>query len=673
VSGERRLEALVAAMDDAVTVRDAAGRILLANPAALALVGADDLDALQAVGMAGLWERYALYTPDGRPLAAAAPVEDGEPMLLRRVDRRTGEQRWLLTRQSTLQDDDGELLLNVTQDVTAVQRAQLAQRLLVEAGRLLSESADLERTVQQVAELTVPTLADWCAIDLPGPGGWLRQVAVAHVDPDKVALARQLRARHPVHVDDADAPADVLRTGVARRIDGVTPERLRAAAVDAEHAALLEALGIAAVLIVPLASGDDVLGTLSLVSSEPHRRFDEADAEVAEALGRRIGDAVRNERLIRDRTEIAHVLSAGLRPDPAPLIPGCELAAIYRPAGRDVEAGGDFYEVIDAPAGSIVVMGDVVGKGAPAAALSAVARVTLRTAGRITGDPRAALDELNHTLRRRGAMSLCTVAAVALPSELPGTAELLLAGHPPPLLVRDGEVTALGRPGPLLGAVEAADWPSTHVELAPDDVLVLYTDGALDAVLPGGERFGEDRLHALAERAGDDVPGFAAAFTDALEELRLRDDVALLAIRCPGPPALLARGTLAGEVEPLLALTLPGGPLAPRAARTRLAAALGGRMAERAEADALIVLSELVTNAIRHGGARTEADPVGVHAALLPSALRLEVTDPGAGFEPGGHGPRPDGGYGLHLLDRLATRWGVTGAEPVTVWVELET
>ena len=130
------------------------------------------------------------------------------------------------------------------------------------------------------------------------------------------------------------------------------------------------------------------------------------------------------------------------------MLPGCEVEAVYRPAGDDVQAGGDFYDVIDAPAGSIVVMGDVVGKGAPAAALSAVARVTLRTAGRLTGDPRAALDELNHALRRRGVMSLCTVVAIALPTELPGTAEVLLAGHPPPLLLRDGVARAdRRRPG----------------------------------------------------------------------------------------------------------------------------------------------------------------------------------------------------------------------------------
>jgi anti-sigma regulatory factor (Ser/Thr protein kinase) len=146
----------------------------------------------------------------------------------------------------------------------------------------------------------------------------------------------------------------------------------------------------------------------------------------------------------------------------------------------------------------------------------------------------------------------------------------------------------------------------------------------------------------------------------------------MLAIRCPGPPALLARGTLGEEAERLLELSLPGGPEAPTAARRALAGALDGRLSDGVEADALIVVSELVTNAIRHGGAGSPADEVGVHAAFRDAVLRLEVTDGGPGFEPGGHGPRPDGGYGLHLLDRLATRWGVTGGDPVTVWVELD-
>jgi PAS domain S-box-containing protein len=683
LTAEHQLEALVGAMEDAVTVLDASGRIVMANAAAASLMGADSVEQLIATPMAQLWERFALYDADGRPLAeqdlsrtrsGSRGERNPPPLLVRRVDRVTGDQRWLLAKSSILHDDRDRpaLSMYVTEDVTAVRRAELGQRLLAEAGRLLSSMLDLDPTLGAVAQLTVPALADWCAIELPGPGGFVRLAAVAHLDPAKVAAAQRLRARHPVHVDDEGAVAGVLRTGAPLRMDNISPEAVRAAAVDDEHFAQLQGLGLSALLIVPLCSGDDVLGALVLVASQRYRRFHDADQAVAEALAQRIADALRNARLLRDRAEIAHVLSAGLRPEESPVLPGCEVAAVYRPAGEDVHAGGDFYEVIDAPSGSIVVMGDVVGKGAQAAALSAVARVTLRTAGRLTGEPRAALDELNHTLRRRGTMSLCTVVAIVLPTELPGNAEVLLAGHPPPLLVRDGVAEPIGEPGPMLGAIEVAEWKPVTVRLAPDDVFVLYTDGVLDSVLRGGERFGEARLRRLAEEAGTDVGALAARLEEELERLRLRDDVAMLAIRCPGPPALLARGTFDREADPLLALSLPGGPDAPRAARQALAAALAGRLPEHVEGDALIVVSELVTNAIRHGGARAPSAEVAVHAALCDTVLRLEVTDPGPGFEPGGHGPRPDGGYGLHLLDRLATRWGVTGGDPVTVWVELD-
>ena len=677
---ERQLEALVAAMEDAVIVVDGEGRIVRANPAAARLMRVDSVEQLVATPMADLWERFALYDPDGRPLSdrdlPSHREQQGEPsaLLVRRVDRTTGEQRWLLTKPSVLHDaqDRPTLTMYVTEDVTEVKRAELGQRVLVEAGQLLSTGGDLDATLQRVAELTIPALADWCAIELPGPGGRVHQVALAHLEPGKVALGRRLRARYPVHVDDPGVVSGVIRTGLPVRLEDLGAEQLRAFARDAEHLELLEAVGLSAVLCVPLRSGDDVLGAITFVASQAHRRFDDADQAVADALAQRVADALRNARLLRDREEMANVLSAGLRPEPSPVLPGCEVAAVYRPAGEDVQAGGDFYEVIDAPAGSIVVMGDVVGKGAPAAALSAVARVTLRTAGRLTGDPRAALDELNHVLRQRGAMSLCTVVAIALPTELPGTAEVLLAGHPPPLLLREGVTRPVGTAGPMLGAVEPAEWKPVAVELAPGDIFVLYTDGVLDSVLPGGDRFGDARLRRLVEGADGDVDAIAAALEGELGGLRLRDDVALLAIRCPGPPPLLARGTMGESARPLLELTLPGGPGAPAAARSALATALGGRLSDQLEGDALIVVSELVTNAIRHGGARSAADEVGVHAALREEVLRLEVTDPGPGFEPGGHGPRPDGGYGLHMLDRLAMRWGVTGGDPVTVWVELD-
>jgi serine phosphatase RsbU (regulator of sigma subunit)/PAS domain-containing protein/anti-sigma regulatory factor (Ser/Thr protein kinase) len=677
----RELHALVDNMDDAVNVRDLEGRIVLANAASAAMLGARDPGELPDTPLLALWERFSLFDADGRPLRDVDlpwyrllhGEPHVEPLLMRRVTRETGEQQWLLNKATPIRDPAGRtvLVMSISEDVTAAHRAELGRRLLVEAGRLLSGSLEVEAVLQEVAELAVPTLADWCGIDLPGSSGVLEAVAVAHLEPERAAKGRELRRRYPVTVDGPSGVAEVLRTGTPLRVDGITDETLQAEAVDATHLELLRELGLTSILGVPLRAGDEIVGVLLLGATQQHRRLDDHDLELADALARRIGEALRNARLYRERDAIAHLLSAGLAPEQAPEVAGCEVAVRYRPAGDGIEAGGDFYEVVDTPAGVIVLIGDVAGKGAAAAALSAVCRVTLRTAARLTGDPRAALDELNHVLRRRRTLSLCTVAALALPPELPGASTLLLAGHPPPLLVRDGGVEAVGRSGPLLGAVEAADWPPQRLHLHPGDSLVLFTDGVLDAALPDGQRFGEARLEALVGAAGADPEALVAGLDDALAGLRLRDDVALLAIRCPGVVPLLARNTLDGDVERLVALESPGGPQAPAAARDALRAALEGRVRGVLESDALLIVSELVTNAVRHGGARTRDETLELHVALVGEAVRLEVVDPGEGFEPGAHGPRHDGGYGLHLLDRLAARWGVAGSAPTTVWTEL--
>ena len=178
VLAERQLEALVAGMEDAVTVRDGNGRILLGNDAAVRLLGASSQEDLLGTSLVDLWARYALYAPDGRPIGddglswmRALQAERPGPMLMRRVDLTTGEQQWLQSKATVLNGGDGRpaLVMNVTEDVTASTRAQIARRLMVEAGRLLSETTDVAATLEEVAALVVPELADWCSIDLPGP------------------------------------------------------------------------------------------------------------------------------------------------------------------------------------------------------------------------------------------------------------------------------------------------------------------------------------------------------------------------------------------------------------------------------------------------------------------------------------------------------------------------
>jgi serine phosphatase RsbU (regulator of sigma subunit) len=193
--------------------------------------------------------------------------------------------------------------------------------------------------------------------------------------------------------------------------------------------------------------------------------------------------------------------------------------------------GGDFYDVFPTGAGWMAVMGDVVGRGPAAAALTAMARYTLRTAGSLVGTPTMGLARLNHNLRERGDMALCTAAIVQL-REGGTEASLVCAGHPLPYMIRDGKVRAVGRTGPLLGAFEQGHWLSASLDIEPGDVLVMYTDGVLDARGPD-DRFGEERLEATlagvtsADEAVERIRAALLEFAGPEQD----DDTAVLAMQ----------------------------------------------------------------------------------------------------------------------------------------------
>ncbi len=187
---EQRLEATLTNLAEAVLVRDAGGPIVFANAAAARLLGLGSADEVTAAAPGELMALYDVFDEDGRrlsladlPSARAARGEAAEPLLVRNVIRATGEQRWLLHKATPVFDADGRLSLvvSVIEDLTEVKRAELAQRLLAEAGQALSSSLEYRKTLQRVAELTVPGLADWCAVLMRGDDGELEQVAVAGV------------------------------------------------------------------------------------------------------------------------------------------------------------------------------------------------------------------------------------------------------------------------------------------------------------------------------------------------------------------------------------------------------------------------------------------------------------------------------------------------------------
>ena len=170
--------------------------------------------------------------------------------------------------------------------------------LVSEAGRILSSSLDYETTVARVAELAVPSFADGCAVDLLVDGK-IERLAVAHADPEKLALLKEIEIRiRPAVLDDAGIAA-VIRTGEPQFAPVVTPEKIESVSRDERHFERLRALDIHSAMIVPIATRGMVLGALTLVSSSPDRRFTDADFNTAQALGRRAALAIDNARLFR--------------------------------------------------------------------------------------------------------------------------------------------------------------------------------------------------------------------------------------------------------------------------------------------------------------------------------------------------------------------------------------
>ncbi len=264
-------------------------------------------------------------------------------------------------------------------------------------------------------------------------------------------------------------------------------------------------------------------------------------------VGQETTEAVRRRRALEQELEdehrIATELQVSLMPDRLPSVPGADIASGFRPAGDGHEIGGDFFDVF--PMGSecwMMVIGDVCGKGAEAAGLTALARYTLRAAAIQEGpEPVQLLVQLNKAVTRqhddfRFLTAVCAFLETGESRDEGLKVTLAVAGHPSPLRVSaDGEVTRVGGRGPLIGVWESvSDLREEVVNLGPGDRLVLYTDGVVEAVPPDAE-LGEEGLAKLLAT----TPGQTAAATVAAIEAAVpasaagppRDDIAVLVVR----------------------------------------------------------------------------------------------------------------------------------------------
>lgn len=296
---DQALAAIVTTSDDAIVTKTLDGTVTNWNPAAERLYG---------------WTAAEMV---GQPIARIVPPDKLDE--LAEILARLGRGERIEHHETTRVAKDGRLLdvsvsisplvdaadrvigaSKIARDVTARKRAEAGQRLLAEAGSVLTASLNVAATLEMVVRSAVGPLADWASAYLQRRDGTVAPIAVAHADPAKVAWARAVQARFPFDPDAPTGVAKVLRTGRAEHYPVIADAMIEAATDDAELRKVLREIGLTSAVIVPLIARGETIGALAFYAAESGRRYDERDLEFAEELGRRVGLAIDNTRLFTE-------------------------------------------------------------------------------------------------------------------------------------------------------------------------------------------------------------------------------------------------------------------------------------------------------------------------------------------------------------------------------------
>ena len=527
----------------------------------------------------------------------------------------------------------------------------------MEATRVLVSSLDLATTMEHVLGIALPALGDVCSIRLVDERGKLKGAGVAHVDARKQELVSRLHRTY----EDANAGsvlATVLRSGVSALHPVVGAQLIEADAFDGEHLRLQHEVGLRSVMVVPMTARGRVLGTMTFGVTESARRYDERDLAVAEEFARRAATAIDNAQLFERERRVAQRFQEAAMPTSLPSVPGLAFSSYYTPGQSEALVGGDWYDALRLPDGRVVVsIGDVAGSGLEAAVTMGNVRQVIRGVAHIHPDPALILDAADKTLRAEHPDRLVT-AFIAVLDQVGGTLSYASAGHPAPLLrSADGTVTALDVVGLPLGLRERDEPGAVNAELERGALLLLYTDGLVEATrdyVAGESRLREvlaDPLVAAAEQP-------ARAIYERLLPSGARDDVAILAVHVAPVAAAAAAGTAVPGVVRNWSFDARDAAAAV-AARHEFAAEIAARTTSDGDTmSAELVFGELVGNTVRHA-----AGNVNVILDWTGTAPVLHVIDEGPGFQ---HNPKlpadllAESGRGLYLIATLTFDFQVT-------------
>ncbi|MFI9256433.1 SpoIIE family protein phosphatase [Streptomyces sioyaensis] len=592
------------------------------------------------------------------------------------------ERHWAVT-ASPLRNPAGQVrhVQLIALDVTDQHRARERLLLLNDVSTQVGSTLDVTRTAQEMADVAVGRLADFISVDLldslfrgvePGPSAEgsvaLRRAAQQSVLPHVPESV--IQPGDVDHYPESSPPARCLATGQSslhRTLDeGIASWQV----TDPQRAAKVRAWGMHSIMVIPLCARGITLGVAVLVRHQRQEPFDEDDLLLAEEIAARAAVAVDNaRRFTRERTT-ALALQQSLLPQRLGAQAAVEVAYRYLPARSRAGLGGDWFDVIPLSGGRVaLVVGDVVGHGLRASATMGRLRTAVRTLADVDLPPEELLVHLDDLVTHlRAEEGTDTDPELEVVTDLIATCLYLVydpvsrhctaagAGHPPPAVVTpDCTAEFVDLPvGPPLGVgglpFEAVEW-----EVLPGSLLVLYTDGLVEVPDHDLGR-GMALLRQSLERPARSLEDTCDDLLQTLLPAQSSDDVALLVAR-----------TRALDTGQVATWDLPPDPSAVAGARDEVSRRLTGWGLDEVAFTAELVVSELVTNAIRYGG-----PPIQLRL-IRDTVLICEVSD-GSSTAPHMRRARTfdEGGRGLLLVAQFAERWGTRHrAGGKSIWAEI--
>jgi PAS domain S-box-containing protein len=625
--------------------------------------------------------------------AARAVARTGEPAVWRGVNRLPGESRdhAVEVNLSPVTDPAGQVraVLVVAFDMTEQYLARQRLALLNEVSTRIGSTLDMTRTAEELVEVAVPRLADFATVDLldsvfrgdeptPEPFEYTvpfhRLACGSILDGTPEALVRpgQVSA-----IPGYSPSVGRLTRGILVNRRDLQGAMGRWAQHDPGRAAHTAEHGFRSLMMVPIRARGATLGIALFVRHQRPEPFQDDDLVLAEEIVARAAVCIDNARRYSREHATALALQRSLLPRHLPAQAAVQVATRYLPAGSRVAVGGDWFDVIRLSGSRVgLVVGDVVGHGIHAAAAMGRLRTAVRTLADIDFEPGELLTRLDDVVTRlsaedsppggAGIGDLTATCLYAVYDPVTRRCSLARAGHPPPcVLAPDGTAEFIDLPaGPPLG-LGGLPFEETEIELAEGSLLVLYTDGLVESRQRDiGTGLAAMRKVLTGTRL---QPGGAQHLPASLETVCDSLVSALLPERAEDDAALLIARTRALPADRIACWDLPAEPAIVAATRARVARQLAGWGLGYATHTTELIVSELLTNAIRHA-----QPPIQVRMILDSALLSCEVSD-GSSTAP--HLRRADrydeGGRGLLLVARLADRWGSRPTRTgKTIWAQ---